>query len=157
MKTTLPPKKELDVKKINLLLPVNEAMKFSQGSLILRLMFPFVQFYLTSNDACLIVGVRPARRCMLYCIKLSYSDQLVEILCKKYMAKRTCKSNLQHFHVFSLLPSSDDDLTSLLVKTPAGSMSSLSNKDVCHDRQTLCINGYKCCITVDAEWGCCAP
>jgi len=51
----------------------------------------------------------------------------------------------------------NDDLTSLLVKTLAGSMSSLLNKDVCHDKQTLCINGYKCCITVDDKWECCKP
>jgi len=51
----------------------------------------------------------------------------------------------------------NDDLSELLVKAPAGSVADLTAKDICHDKQTMCANGHHCCITVDAEWGCCAP
>lgn len=51
----------------------------------------------------------------------------------------------------------NDDLSELLVKSPAGSVAALTAKDICHDKETMCANGHHCCITVNAEWGCCVP
>jgi len=50
-----------------------------------------------------------------------------------------------------------DDLTPLSTKTPSSSIAALASKDICHDKATMCVEGHRCCITVDAEWGCCPP
>jgi len=55
------------------------------------------------------------------------------------------------------LDDQNDELTPLMTKSSATSVSTLTAKDVCHDKATMCVNGHRCCITVDAEWGCCAP
>jgi len=50
-----------------------------------------------------------------------------------------------------------NDLVEMKQKTPAASITSLTTKDICHDKTTMCLEGHRCCITVDAEWGCCPP
>lgn len=49
------------------------------------------------------------------------------------------------------------DLIAMSEKTPASSVAALKSKEVCHDESTMCVEGHRCCITVDAEWGCCPP
>merc|ERR1719206_601253 len=48
-----------------------------------------------------------------------------------------------------------NDLVEMKQKTPAASIASLTTKDICHDKTTMCLEGHRCCITVDAEWVCC--
>ena len=74
-------------------------------------------------------------------------------------AKEICHDKNDQYSImqirFFFFP--DDDLSELLVKSPAGSVAALTAKDICHDKETMCANGHHCCITVNAEWGCCVP